>query len=208
MAVTGFLLLAFLILHMIGNLKIFFGQVSFDHYADWLRTLGSPLLPHTWYLWIQRGGLVVIVGAHILCAVTLTLRDRRARPVKYSYRSTVRGAYSAATMRWSGLIILLFVVYHLLDLSALKLNPNGVEGDVYANTVADFKLWYVTLAYTVAMVALGLHIDHGFWSAAHTLGVNRPRTERVVKFVAHVLALGLTAGFLVVPIAVLSGVVR
>jgi succinate dehydrogenase / fumarate reductase cytochrome b subunit len=207
MAGSGLLFLLFLVAHMIGNLKIFFGLTTFDHYAEWLRTIGSPILPHGWYLWIQRGGLVVLLVVHVACAWILTRRAQKARPVKYQHRSKVRGAYAARTMRWGGVIVLLFVIYHILDLSTLTLNPNGVRGEAYQNVVSDFSNWYVTVIYIVAMLALGLHVDHGFWSAAQTLGVNKPRTERVLKTTAHIVAAVLTVGFIIVPVAVLIGVV-
>lgn len=207
MAITGILMLLFLIAHMIGNLKIFFGQTDFDHYAEWLRTILTPLLPRGWYLWIQRAGLVLIIVVHMVCAYLLTRRDRKARPIKYEHRQKVRATYATQTMRWGGVIIILFVIYHILDLSTLTLNPNGVRGEAYGNVVSDFQTWYVTLAYVVAMLALGLHIDHGFWSAVHTLGADRqPKTERRLKFTAHVLAIGLTVGFVFVPLAVFFGV--
>lgn len=202
MAVSGILMVLFLIVHMLGNLKFFFGAESFDHYAAWLRTIATPLLPHGWYLWIQRVGLLVIVVAHIASATILTKRDHDARPVRYRQRPRSRGPYTTATMRYGGIIVLLFVIYHLLDLTALKLNPNGVEGAVYDNVVADFKIWYVWLSYTIAMLAIGAHLDHGFWSAAHTLGLNSPRRDRALKLTGHILAAVLTVGFLFVPWAV------
>lgn len=205
MAVTGFLMLAFVLVHMIGNLKIYFGRAEFDSYSEWLRTLGSPALPHSGYLWIQRFALVVIVVVHMLSAYILTRRDHKARPIKYQHRSKQRSSYAVHTMRWGGVIIILFVIYHILDLSTLTINPNGERGEVYRNVVADFQLWYVTLFYVLAMLALGIHIDHGFWSAAQTLGVSKPRTERVLKTTARVLAIVLTVGFIVVPVSVYFG---
>lgn len=207
MAGSGLLLLLFLIVHMLGNLKIFFGQTQFDHYAEWLRTIGTPVLPHGWYLWIQRGGLLALVIIHIVCAWLLTRRGQKARPVKYQHKPKVRGSYATHTMRWGGVVIALFVVYHILDLTTLTLNPNGVHGEAYGNVVSDFEVWYVTLAYVVAMLALGIHIEHGFWSAAQTLGANKPKTERVLKITARVLALVLTLGFITVPVAVFTGLV-
>jgi succinate dehydrogenase cytochrome b subunit len=210
MAVTGILLVLFLFLHMIGNLKIFFGGPTFDHYAHWLRTLGSPLLPNDWYLWIQRGGLTVTVIAHIAAATVLTRRARRARPVKYVHRSKVQGSYAARTMRWGGVIVLLFVVYHILDLTTGNLNPNHDSQHPYANVVADFAAdrWYVTLFYAVSMVAVGLHLRHGIFSAVRTLGQQTLRGEWIAKAVALLLATVLVVGFLSVPFAVLTGLVK
>src|SRR5690349_4160920 len=129
MAGTGILLVLFLYLHMIGNLKIFFGETTFDHYAHWLRTIGEPLLPAQWYLWIQRGGLTIAIVGHIWAATVLARRARRARPVKYAHRPKVQGSYAARTMRWGGVIIQLFVIYHILELTTGHLNPVGDSAD-------------------------------------------------------------------------------
>ncbi len=209
MAVSGIVLVLFLVAHMLGNLKIFTGAASFDHYAHWLRTIGTPLLPGTWYLWIQRAVLLVAVVAHIWAATVLALRARAARPVRYAHRKPVRGSYAARTMRWGGVIILLFVIYHLLDLTAGTVNPVGDPGRPYANVVADFApaRWYVTLWYALAIVTLGFHLRHGVFSALRSLGQQRPRGERTARRAALVFAVGLCAGYLVVPFAVLTGLV-
>ncbi|WP_275409347.1 succinate dehydrogenase cytochrome b subunit [Micromonospora lutea] len=209
MAVTGVLLVLFLIAHMLGNLKIFSGATSFDHYAHWLRELGVPLLPSAGFLWLQRVGLLTAVILHIWAATVLALRARAARPVRYAHRKKVRGSYAARTMRWGGVIILLFVVYHILDLTTGTLNPVGDPSRPFANVVADFapERWYVTLFYTVAVVALGFHLRHGVFSALRSLGQQTPRGEQRVRVVALVFAVVLCAGYLVVPFAVLTGLV-
>ncbi|MEU5783034.1 succinate dehydrogenase cytochrome b subunit [Micromonospora lupini] len=209
MAVTGILLVLFLIVHMLGNLKIFTGETSFDHYAHWLRDIGTPLLPHTWYLWIQRTVLTVAVVAHIVAATVLARRARAARPVRYAHRKKVRGSYAARTMRWGGVIILLFVIYHILDLTTGHLNPQGDASNPYGNVVADFapERWYVTLFYTLAIVTVGFHLRHGAFSAFRSLGQQTPRGERRARAGALVLAVALCAGYLVVPFAVLTGLV-
>ncbi|MEV5766679.1 succinate dehydrogenase cytochrome b subunit [Micromonospora sp. NPDC052213] len=209
MAVTGIILVLFLILHMLGNLKVFTGETSFDHYAHWLRDIGKPLLPGVWFLWIQRGALTVAVVAHIAAATVLARRSRAARPVRYAHRPKVQGSYAARTMRWGGVIILLFVIYHLLDLTTGHLNPVGDPTKPYANVVADFapERWYVTLFYTLAIVALGFHLRHGAFSAFRSLGQQTPKGERRARTAALVFAVTLCAGFLVVPFAVLTGLV-
>ncbi|WP_307803949.1 succinate dehydrogenase cytochrome b subunit [Micromonospora echinofusca] len=209
MAVTGIVLVLFLIAHMLGNLKIFTGQTSFDHYAHWLREIGAPLLPGVWFLWILRTVLLVAVLAHIGAATTLALRARAARPVRYAHRRPVQGSYAARTMRWGGVIIGLFVIYHLLDLTTGALNPVGDPSRPYANVVADFApdRWYVTLFYTLAVVAVGFHLRHGAFSALRSLGQQTPRGERRARAVALVLAVALCAGYLAVPFAVLTGLV-
>jgi len=210
MAVTGIVLVLFLYLHMIGNLKIFFGATTFDHYAHWLRTIGEPLLPAQWYLWIQRGGLTIAIVGHVWAATVLARRARLARPVKYAHRPKVQGSYAARTMRWGGVIILLFVIYHVLDLTTLTLNPKAEVGHPYANVVADFAphRWYVTLFYVLAIVAIGFHLRHGLFSAVRTLGQQKPRGERIARATALVLSLILVVGYLSVPFAVLTGLVE
>ncbi|MDG4786407.1 succinate dehydrogenase cytochrome b subunit [Micromonospora sp. WMMD1102] len=210
MAVTGILLVLFLIAHMLGNLKIFFGAESFDHYAHWLRTIGAPVLPDTWYLWIQRAVLGVALVAHIWSATVLARRARAARPVRYAHRPKVQGSYAARTMRWGGVIIALFVVYHLLDLTTGDLNPVGDPSRPYANVAADFapERWYVTLLYTVAIVTLGFHLRHGMFSAFRSLGQQTPRGESRARALSLGFAVALCAGYLVVPFAVLAGLVR
>jgi len=209
MAVTGVVLVLFLFAHLAGNLKIFVGADAFDHYAHWLRTIGTPLLPQAWYLWIQRTVLTGAVLGHVAAATILARRARKARPVRYAHRPAVQGSYAARTMRWGGVIVLLFVVYHLLDLTTGTLNPVGDAAHPYANVVADFALdrWYVTLCYTLAVVAVGVHLRHGIFSAARTLGQQTDHGERQARAAASVLSAVLVVGYLSVPFAVLTGLV-
>ncbi|MEV0610167.1 succinate dehydrogenase cytochrome b subunit [Polymorphospora rubra] len=209
MAVTGILLVLFLFAHMLGNLKIFVGQSSFDEYAHWLRALGTPILPETWFLWIQRFGLLAAVIGHIVAATVLAVRARRARPVRYAHRPKVQGSYAARTMRWGGVIIVLFVIYHILDLTTGHLNPIGDKSAPYGNVVADFApdRWYVTAFYTLAILALGFHLRHGIYSALRTLGQQTADGERNARVIALGVAVVLCAGYLTVPFAVLTGLV-
>ncbi|HEX5595389.1 MAG TPA: succinate dehydrogenase cytochrome b subunit [Micromonosporaceae bacterium] len=210
MAVTGLLLVLFLVAHMLGNLKIFAGAAEFDAYAGWLRELGSPLLPTAGFLWLQRVLLIFAIVGHIWAATALAMRARAARPVRYAHRRPVQGSYAARTMRWGGVIIALFVVYHLLDLTTGHLNPVGNPQSPYANVVADFTLerWYVTLAYTLAVVTLGFHLRHGLYSALRSLGQQTGRGERIARGVALAFTVTLCAGYLAVPFAVLTGLVN
>ena len=209
MAVTGLLLVAFLFAHMTGNLKIFVGPESFDHYAHWLRTLGAPLLPETWYLWIQRAGLTVALIGHVAAATILARRARKARPVRYAHRPKVQGSYAARTMRWGGVIVLLFVVWHILDLTTGTVNPAGGDSEPSQRIIEGFApdRWYVTLFYVLAIVAVGLHLRHGIFSAVRTLGQRSARGERRARQAALVLSLVLVIGYLSVPFAVLTGLV-
>ena len=206
MACTGLLMLAFLTVHMYGNLKIFFGPETFNSYAAWLRTIGEPVLHYSWYLWIQRVVLVAAVILHIVSAYQLSRRDAKARPVKYEHRKPEM-TFATRTMRYGGVIVLLFLIWHLLDLSALTANPLGERGHPYENIVADFHTWYANVIYVAGLLALGLHVRHGFWSAAQTLGANGPRSAPLFKAGSWILAIVLTAGFLAVPIGVWTGVV-
>ncbi|MDB1088636.1 succinate dehydrogenase cytochrome b subunit [Streptomyces sp. ACA25] len=206
MAVTGGILLLYLVVHMLGNLKIFFGPEEFNGYAHWLRTVGEPVLRHEWLLWLTR---VVLLGAVILHGVSAYRLSRlagTARPVRYAHRRA-RSSYATRTMRWGGVIIALFVVWHLLDLTTGTVNPEFEAGRPYENVVASFSTWYSNVIYITAVLAVGLHIRHGFWSAAQTLGLNHPRRNATLRATANVLALVLTAGFLAVPLAVMTGVV-
>jgi succinate dehydrogenase / fumarate reductase, cytochrome b subunit len=205
MAVTGAVMFVYLVLHMLGNLKIFFGEQALDTYAAWLREVGEPALPGSGLLWLIRAVLLVSVVAHVVAATMLALRARRARPVRYAHRRPASTSYASRTMRWGGVIILLFVIYHVLDLTTGTVNPNGVPGQVYDNVVADFSRWYVTLAYTVAMIAVGFHVRHGVWSALQTLGRSSGPDQSRYKAAALVVAVVLTAGFLAVPFAVQLG---
>ncbi|WP_428982923.1 succinate dehydrogenase cytochrome b subunit [Phytohabitans maris] len=209
MAVSGIVLVLFLVAHMAGNLKVFVGAESFDHYAHWLRTIGAPLLPDSGYLWIQRTVLTAALVAHVWAATSLALRARAARPVRYAHRRPVQGSYAARTMRWGGVIILLFAVFHVLDLTTGHLNPVGDRAHPYANVVADFapERWYVTLFYTLAVLAVGLHLWHGVFSAVRTLGQRTAVGERRARLAASAVAVGLCAGYLSVPFAVMSGLV-
>ncbi|MFB6612901.1 succinate dehydrogenase [Streptomyces sp. NPDC085524] len=207
MAVSGLIMLGYLVVHMLGNLKIFFGADEFNGYAHWLRTLGEPFLHHEWALWIVRVVLLAAVVAHAVSAYQLSRRDIKARPVKYAHKRR-RASYATRTMRWGGVILALFIVWHLLDLTTLTVNERAWAGHPYQNVLATFSTWYGNTIYIVAMAALGLHIRHGFWSAAQTLGAGNARRDRALKILANTLALVLFAGFVSVPVAVMTGVVN
>ncbi|MGP3923163.1 succinate dehydrogenase cytochrome b subunit [Streptomyces sp. 8N616] len=206
MATTGVVMLLYLVVHMLGNLKIFFGAEEFNGYAAWLRTIGAPALHQSWFLWIVRSVLAASVVLHGVAAYQLSRRDIAARPRSYAHKRR-RASYATRTMRWGGVILGLFVVWHILDLTTLTVNPRAEAHHPYENLVASFSTWYGGGIYIVAMLALCLHIHHGFWSAAQTLGANSARRDRVLKAAAAALALILTIGFLSVPVAVMTGLV-
>ncbi|MEU1124900.1 succinate dehydrogenase [Streptomyces sp. NPDC005899] len=207
MAVSGLVMLGYLVAHMLGNLKIFFGPGEFNHYAHWLRTLGEPFLHHEWALWIVRLVLVAAVVLHAVCACQLSRRDLRARPTAYVHKKR-RATYATRTMRYGGVILALFIVWHILDLTTGTAHPGGFQpGHPYQNVLDTFSTWYGNTVYIVAVLALGLHVRHGLWSAAQTLGVGDATRDRVLRILATGLAVVLTAGFVSVPVAVMTGVV-
>ncbi|MEU4732986.1 succinate dehydrogenase cytochrome b subunit [Streptomyces sp. NPDC023588] len=206
MAVSGLIMLGYLVAHMLGNLKIFFGPDEFNGYAHWLRHMGEPFLHSHWGLWTARVVLLAAVVAHAVSAYQLSRRDIKARPVAYAHKRR-RASYATRTMRWGGVILGLFIVWHLLDLTTLTVNERALEGHPYENVVATFSTWYGNAIYLVAMIAMGLHVRHGFWSAAQTLGAGNARRDKALKALANLLAGVLTAGFVSVPIAVMTGLV-
>jgi succinate dehydrogenase / fumarate reductase cytochrome b subunit len=211
MAVTGIVLVGFVIGHMLGNLKIFLGAETIDTYAVFLRTMGEPLFPNSLLLWTVRIVLVTCVALHITAAVQLTRMNWAARPHGYDTKQSIATTYAARTMRWSGVILILFIVYHLLHLTAgvVSFQPGEfVHLSVYHNVVAGFSVWYVASFYIVAMACLCLHLDHGIWSMLQTLGWNNARTTFFLQSLSRGLALLVFVGFISVPVAVLTGWVR
>lgn len=207
MAVSGIVLVLFLVAHMIGNLHAFRGAEDFNHYSHWLRTIGEPVLPGRGFLVLMEVVLAVCVVAHMASAVLLWRQARRARPVRYQHHRRVQQSYASRTVRWGGVIIAAFVVWHLLDMTFGTVNPAGTGTTPYERLVASFRQPAITAFYVLAVVLVGFHLQHGVWSALATLGVSNRRRERTLKTSAAALALLLTVGFLVVPAAVAIGVV-
>ncbi len=208
MAVTGLLLFGFVLVHMAGNLKLYLGAEAMNHYGEWLRTVGYPMLPHGGALWIARAVLLAAVGLHIWAATVLTLQSRAARPVAYERRETAVATYASRTMRWGGVIVLAFIVWHLLDLTVGTVNPAFVPGKPYENLVASFSNPLVAGFYALANVLLGLHLYHGLWSFFQTLGWNHPAWNGARRSFATLFALLVTLGNVSFPLAVVLGVVK
>ena len=209
MAVTGILIMGYVFAHMVGNLKVYMGAEEFNHYGEFLRDLLVPLLPRTVTLWLLRIGLIVAFAFHIHAAASLTLMNRRAHAEGgYVSRRDWQAANAASrSMRWTGVVILLFLVWHLADLTWGTVNPDFVRGDVYRNFVATFERPAVSALYIVANLALGLHLLHGSWSLFQSLGLNNPRWNSWRRSFAIGFAALVTVGNLSFPIAVLTGVV-
>jgi succinate dehydrogenase / fumarate reductase, cytochrome b subunit len=208
MAVTGVVLVGFVIAHMLGNLKIFSGPDEINAYSRFLREVGSPELSYGQLLWLVRIVLLVCVTLHITAAIQLTRMSWAARPIGYSVKRDIETTFAARVMRWGGVLLVAFVIFHLLHLTG------GVVGfgagqfkhlAVYQNVVTAFSVWPVTLFYIVAMGALCLHLSHGIWSMLQTLGWSTARNAAALKSLSNVIAIVVFAGFTSVPVAVLAG---
>ena len=209
MALSGVVFIGFVLGHMYGNLKAFAGHDAFNEYAHHLRELGEPMLPHEGFLWIMRVGLIVALAVHVYCAVVLWRRAARARTTKYVMKKHTGAIFASRLMRWGGVTILVFLVWHLLNFTIGKVNVQGGETDDAYNLLVDtFDVWWLTLIYLVAMLALGAHLHHGIWSAAQTLGWTGTAAKRArAKQVAFVIALIVSVGFSLVPLGVLAGII-
>jgi succinate dehydrogenase / fumarate reductase cytochrome b subunit len=210
MAVTGIIFIGYVLAHMYGNLKAFAGHDAFNEYAHHLREMGEPLLPYEGFLWIIRAVLIVSVVIHVAAAVALWRRAGAARSVPYVVKKNKHSTFSSHWMRWGGVALLLFIVWHLLNFTIGKVNPQGnPTNDPYNLMVDTFDLWWMTLIYLAALLALGLHLRHGVWSAAQTLGLtNNDRARRNANVLGYGLAVLIAGGFSLVPIFVLAGVIE
>ena len=207
MAVSGIVMVLYLIAHVVGNLKAFSGAESFNSYSAWIRTVGNPAVPGQTTLWIIRIVLLVAVVAHFWAAVSLWRQARSARPERYVTKKAVAQNYASRTMRWGGVIILAFIVYHILDLTTGTVNPEGHDSTPYDRLVASFENPLVTAFYAISVILLGMHLRHGIWSATQTLGQSNRRREKTVSAFAFGFATLLTIGFLLVPLSVLFGLI-
>ncbi|HEX2895831.1 MAG TPA: succinate dehydrogenase cytochrome b subunit [Marmoricola sp.] len=209
MAGSGIIFIGFVLLHMYGNLKAFAGHDAFDEYAHHLRTMGTPILPESGALWIIRVVLIGSLITHVYAALTLWHRANRARTVRYQVKKHTGATFASRLMRWGGVTLFLFIIWHLLNFTVGKVNvKGGPTNDPYNLLVDTFDTWWLTLIYLVAMAMLGAHLHHGTWSALQTLGYTSTERARVrAKRLAFSLAVVITAGFSLVPIFVLAGVI-
>jgi succinate dehydrogenase / fumarate reductase cytochrome b subunit len=209
MAITGLIGVGFVVTHMIGNLKVYMGADDLNHYGEFLRELLYPLVPRTATLWIMRFALIGAVLLHLHAAYSLTVMNHRARPTDYAGgRDYVAASFASRTMRWSGIIVGAFIVFHLLDLTGGQTNPDFVRGDPYNNLVASFERPAVAAFYVIANVLLGIHLFHGVWSMFQSLGINSPRFNVWRLRIAQLIALAIVVGNVSFPLAVTFGVVE
>jgi len=208
MAITGIMLLGFVLAHMIGNWKVFLGKEHLNVYGEWLRDLGEPALPRSTLLWLMRIGLIGAFFGHIVAAYQLTRMNMKARPDRYqSKRDYVAANFASRTMRWTGIIVALFIIFHLADLTWGPANPDFVRGDPYNNLFNSFERVPVAIIYIVCMLALGFHIFHGAWSMFQSLGLNNPRWNLWRRYFAVGFAVLITVGNISMPLLITTGVV-
>jgi succinate dehydrogenase / fumarate reductase cytochrome b subunit len=211
MAVTGAVLVLFVLAHMAGNLKIFEGEESINAYSRFLREVAYPELGNGQLLWIVRIVLLACVLLHITAAIQLTRMNWQARPVGYDSKKDVETSWGALTMRWGGVLLIIFIIFHLLHFTAgvVGFQPGQFEHlMVYQNVVAGFQVWPISIFYIIAMFALCLHLDHGIWSMLQTLGWVTVDNTKSLRMFSRVVAIIIFAGFVSVPISVMAGWVR
>lgn len=211
MAVSGALFVFYVLVHMYGNLKIFAGVEAFDEYALHLRTLLTPILPFGGFLWLFRALLVIALAAHAYSAFYLWSRARDARTTRYVAKAAARAGLRSKTMRWGGVALLAFLVWHLLQFSILRFNvgSGAVNNSEGLLVISSFQVWWVVLIYLVAMISLGMHLWHGVWSASQTLGWAVSAKARTrARATATTIALVVSVGFMLPPLAILFGIVK
>jgi succinate dehydrogenase cytochrome b subunit len=203
MGVTGLIGIGFVILHALGNLLVFRGPAAINSYSHFLKSTGE-------LLWTLRIVLIVAVVLHVVAAVQLTRQSRAARPIGYTKREPQVSTIASRTMRWGGALLLVFIVLHILHFTTGTIRPAGVfsKQDVYVNVVIGFRIWWVSLFYVIAMIALGLHIFHGAWSSVRSIGVSPASPQPLHKRISLVIAILVWAAFTAVPLAVFARIVR
>lgn len=219
MAITGLIFGGFVLVHMIGNLKIFMpdyaadsahpGEAQVDVYGEFLREIGSPILPHSSVLWILRIILLVALVLHIYCAFALTGRSHQSRG-KFRRTNLVGGFNSFATrsMLVTGIVLLAFIIFHILDLTmgVAPAAPTSFEhGEVYANMVASFSRWPVAIWYIIANLVLFVHLSHGIWLAVSDLGITGRRWRAILLAVAYIVPALVLIGNITIPFAIAVG---
>ncbi len=209
MAVSGVVFIGFVLLHMYGNLKAFGGHDAYNEYAEHLRTFGEPMLPYSGLLWVIRTVLLASLVIHVAAAFALWARAKRARTIQYVVKKNKHSTKASHLMRWGGVTLLVFIVWHLLNFTIGKVNVTGGSTDDPYNLLVDsFATWWLTLIYLFAMAMLGAHLHHGIWSSMQTMGLTNTAGSRSrAKKVGFVLAVIIAGGFSLVPIFVLAGVI-
>ncbi len=203
MAVTGVMMFGFVIGHMLGNLQMYEAPEHINAYSHFLHNLGE-------LLWIERGVMLLAIALHIVAAVQLALRSKAARPIGYSRKEAINSSYASRTMYWSGPIVLVFIILHLLQFTAGYIHPHAqfIAGDVYGNVVSGFQVWWVSAWYIFAISLLGLHLSHGLWSMFQSVGLAHPRISPYLRKAAVAVATLIVLGYISIPISVLLGFIK
>ncbi len=210
MASASVILFLFIVLHLAGNLKVFLGADAFNHYAEWLRTMGGPLFPAGAALWSVRVILIIALFVHVWEYYLLWLRKRRARTTRYRKFDPQVFSWMSRAMMWGGIAIAAFVVFHLLHLTTGTIRPDlsyqFQRANPYENAIMGFHVWWVTGFYCIGVIALGMHLYHGLWSFTQTFGINNPKYNRYRRPTAAAIAIVITLGYLSIPLSVAMGV--
>jgi succinate dehydrogenase / fumarate reductase cytochrome b subunit len=208
-AVTGTILVAYLILHMAGNLNSLFGpggaEPRIDEYAEWLRTFGEPLIPYEGIVWAVRAILLGAIIVHIVGVLQLRARNRAARPAAFPAKRIGR-SWESRLMMVTGLLLLAFIVFHILQFTTLTIDVTPLErGALYSNVYNAFQEWYFVAIYLAALVFLGMHLRHAIWSLCQTLGLDSPERNFGIRMGANGLTLVIVVGFALVPVLFFTG---
>lgn len=198
MALTGAIGVGYVVAHMLGNLQVFEGVEKINAYAAFLKS-------NVALLWAARSVLIAAVMLHIVAAYQLARISQKSRPVGYKRWRAVGSDFASRSMRWTGPMVGLFIIYHLLHFTTGTVHPDFSEQNVYHNIISGFRVWYVSAIYIVAMLALSLHLYHGAWSMFESLGINHPKYNRLIRALATIVTLVVVVGFISIPVAVLLG---
>jgi succinate dehydrogenase / fumarate reductase cytochrome b subunit len=212
MAITGLMMIGFVIGHMAGNLKVFlgfdsYGVAALDYYALHLRQIGEELLGYENFLWIARGGLIVALFLHVASAISLAQRNAAARTQGYAVTKYNSASVTSLTMKVGGLIILFFIIFHILHFTTGTLHTHGFkEGFVYENVYNAFQHGWVVAIYIIAMLSVGFHLYHGTWSVFQTLGIDSKGWNCTLRLIAKGVAVVVAVGFMAAPLSFYAGV--
>jgi succinate dehydrogenase / fumarate reductase cytochrome b subunit len=207
MAFTGFIWFGFLLGHVLGNLKAFQGADVFNAYAHHLRIIGEPILPEKGFLWLFRALMLVAFVIHVLLSWQTSTKSWAARDRKYKKKANQNFDFASAWMRWGGVLILLFLVFHILHMTTGTLHPDFVEGEAYHNLVTGLANPLIAGFYALVTVAILFHLYHGIWSMFQTLGANHPKYSAMRRPLAVTLSILIFLAFISIPVAVLTGTI-
>ncbi len=205
MAASGLLMVLFVVVHLLGNSSIFVGPDGINAYAEKLHSLG-PLV------WIFRAVMLALLLVHVWFGITLTLENSAANPSKYAVSRKLKATFSSETMIWTGLLLLAFLVYHLLQFT-VRVTPDIVKGvdakgryDVFTMVLGSFQTTWISLMYVAAMVALFLHLSHGIQSFFQTFGLSNDRTLPTYNALGKVISVIFLVGYCAIPVTILAGI--